>query len=76
MVLTILPSSKAIATIDEIAINDSKLSIALYVRRSGGGDIIDIDGAIESWKDSATKVRLEYEKLNELIKAGDTDGAI
>ena len=72
----VIDGFSAVATIDEIAANDSKLSIALYVRRSGGGDIIDIDGAIESWKDSATKVRLEYEKLNELIKAGGTDGAI
>ena len=72
----IIDGFSAVATIDEIAVNDSKLSIALYVRNSGGGDIIDIDDAIESWKDSTTKVRLEYEKLNELIKAGENNGTL
>jgi type I restriction enzyme M protein len=66
----------AIATTDEIASNESKLSIALYVRHTGGEDAISIDDAIDAWKTSATVVRMEYEKLNQLIKAGDTDGTL
>lgn len=66
----------AVASVDEIILNDSKLSIALYVRKAGGGEEINIDDAIDAWKTSATTVRMEYEKLNQLIKAGDTDGML
>ena len=65
-----------VATIDEIAANESKLSIALYVRKTGGGEEINIDDAIDAWKTSATTVRMEYEKLNQLIKAGENDDAL
>jgi type I restriction enzyme M protein len=66
----------AVATIDEIAANESKLSIALYVRKTGGGEEINIDDAIDAWKTSAATVRMEYEKLNQLIKAGENDDAL
>ena len=66
----------AVATIDEIAANESKLSIALYVRKTGGGEEINIDDAIVAWKTSAATVRMEYEKLNQLIKAGENDDAL
>ena len=73
---SVIEGFSAVASIEDIAANNSKLSIALYVRNSGGGDIIDIDDAIESWRDSANKVRSEYEKLNELIKAGESNVAL
>ena len=66
----------AVATIDEIAKNESKLSIALYVRKIGGGEEINIDDAIDAWKTSATTARMEYEKLNQFIKVGENDDTL
>ena len=52
------------------------MSIALYVRKTGGGEEINIDDAIDAWKTSAATVRMEYEKLNQLIKAGENDDTL
>lgn len=72
----VIDGFSAIATNEEITANDSKLSIALYVRGSGGSDVISVDDAIEAWRDSAGNVRAEYEKLNSLIKAGEEHGKV
>ncbi len=66
----------AVATTKDIAGNDSKLSIALYVRGAGGGDGISIDDALEAWTSSVKSVHSEYEKLNALIKAGEDNGTL
>ena len=66
----------AVATTEEIAANDSKLSIALYVRSGGTGDTINIDDAIEAWSASVNSVHAEFDKLNALIKAGEDNVSI
>ena len=66
----------AIATIDEIAQHDSKLSIALYVRSGNTEDIILTSDAIESWRASSFGMATEYEKLIKMIEVGDNNAAL
>lgn len=61
----------ATATIDEIAAHDSKLSIALYVRKSGVGGCVDLDDAVEAWSRCRITLHTEFDKLNTLIKDGE-----
>ena len=61
----------ATATIDEIAAHDSKLSIALYVRKSGVGGCVDLDDAVEAWCNCRNTLHEEFIKLNTLIKEGE-----
>lgn len=64
----------AIATNENIAKNDSKLSIPLYVNKDDGEAAVDVDVAIDNWKTASTLCRKEYLKLNELIKGEDNNG--
>ena len=66
----------AIATIDEIAQHDSKLSIALYVRRGNTEDILLTSDAIESWRASSFGMATEYETLIKMIEVGDNNAAL
>lgn len=66
----------AIATKDEIIKNNSRLSIALYVRNSETSEEIPIGQAVESWRDSANKARNEYMKLNALLNGEKNHGAL
>lgn len=66
----------AIASINEIASNDSKLSIALYVRGIKGGDGISVEDAVTNWRESASRTQSEYEKLSAMIKVGESDEAL
>lgn len=63
----------AIATNETIAKNDSKLSIALYVRGGSDETIIDVDSAIDNWKMASAACKREYEVLNSMIKEGQDE---
>ena len=73
---SVVDGFSAVATAEEIAANDSKLSIALYVRNGGTGVTINIDDAIEAWSASANRVHTEFDKLNAMIKAGEDNVSI
>lgn len=66
----------AIATIEEIAQHDSKLSIALYVRGGDTTDVVLTSDAIEAWKKSSSSMGAEYQKLIQMIEAGDDNAAL
>lgn len=66
----------AIATTEEIEQHDSKLSIALYVRGGGTTDVVLTSDAIEAWKNSSSSLGTEYQKLIQMIEAGDNNAAL
>ncbi|MBQ3523291.1 MAG: SAM-dependent DNA methyltransferase [Clostridia bacterium] len=61
----------AIATTEEIVNNDNKLSIPLYINNVGTVNISSIDDAVAEWMESSSATREEFNKLTELIKAGE-----
>lgn len=63
-----IPGFSNISTVDEIAANDSKLSIALYVHGSDNGEIKNIDDAITDWVESSGKVKTVFGILNTMVK--------
>ena len=66
----------AIATTEEIEKNESKLSIALYVRGEKSGEIISVDEALEKWTESSAKVKEAYDTLNLLLQGGEENGSL
>ncbi len=66
----------AIASIQEIADNDYKLSIARYVRGAGNNGEISIENALENWENSVKRVSEETNKLTNLLKAGENNESL
>ena len=68
----------AIATIRDIAANDHKLSIPLYVRGSEEPEpeLISLEDAVAEWLEESATVRENYNLLNELLNGGATDAAV
>lgn len=62
----------AVASTEEIKENQSKLSIALYVRGNDDidTDVMDCDGAIENWCSNSENLHNEINVLTSMIKEG------
>ena len=63
----------AVATTDQIAQNDSKLSIALYVRSSENESesAINIEDAVAEWYESSNSLHAEYDILTSLFERSE-----
>lgn len=68
----------AVATIRDIAANDHKLSIPLYVRGSEEPEpeLISLEDAVAEWLEESATVRENYNLLNELLNGGATDAEV
>lgn len=73
---TCIEGFSAVATTEEIEKNESKLSIALYVRGEKSGEIISVDEALEKWTESSAKVKEAYDTLNLLLQGGEENGSL
>ena len=58
----------AVATVDEIAKRDDNLSIPLYVRRSNGDKLHDLDQALVAWRLSSAELRDSASALFALLE--------
>ena len=69
----VIDGFSAVATNEEIASNNSKLSIALYVRSSDNETeaAISIDDAVAEWYESSNALRAEYESLTSLLERSE-----
>ncbi len=63
----------AIACMDELVANENKLSIPLYVKNTGIVDVHNVDEAVAEWIKSSSMIHEEFNKLSEMIKAGETN---
>lgn len=68
----------AIATNEEIAQNDSKLSIALYVRSGENAEIDEtpLEDSVAEWLTNANSVQNEYDSLISLLSGGDDSAQV